>query len=62
MDCPCAAGTTAAAAAAAAGTAAAAAANAAQGAVRQVSFDFLQRHAVGNTISNALNVSLTQSP
>ena len=27
-----------------------------------MSFDFLQRHAVGNTVSNALNVSLTQSP
>ena len=26
-----------------------------------MSFDFLQRHAIGNTVSNALNVSLTQS-
>ena len=27
-----------------------------------MSFDFLQRHTVGNTVSKALNVSLTQSP
>ena len=61
MDCPCAAGTAAApAGAACAGTAAAAAAAAT--AARQVRFDFLQRHAVGSTVSNALNVSLTQSP
>jgi len=63
MGCPCAAGTAAAPAGTAAAAApAAAAATAARGAARQVSFDFLQRHAVGSTVSNVLNVSLTQSP